>query len=133
MGCPWGLRKGLRQTHSGCRRDSQSSGTLPAGPVPLRPDLGWAESGLWRFVGDVKYKKDSGSGHSADIYQALAYALATGLPTATLFYAEGGRDQDHLIPAADKVIKVRHLPGLATRANAGAIRSLVRGVRALGW
>lgn len=80
-----------------------------AGAVPLKPDLGWADNGLWRFVGDAKYKKDdSGRGQASDIYQALAYALATGLPEATLFYAEGGQDRDHVIPAAGKVVRVRH-------------------------
>lgn len=80
------------------------------GAVSLKPDLGWVERGRWRYVGDVKYKKDmSGTGQPGDIYQALAYALATGVPEATLFYAVGGQDRDHLIPSAGKVIRVRHV------------------------
>lgn len=80
------------------------------GALGLEPDLGWWEAGTWRFVGDAKYKKDdSGKGQAGDIYQALAYALATGLPQVTLFYAEGGQDRDHAILGVDKVIRVRHL------------------------
>lgn len=77
--------------------------------VPLNPDLGWRDHSEWRYVGDAKYKKDSGSGASSDVYQALAYAVATGLRRCTLFYADGGQDQDLFIPAADKTICVRHL------------------------
>ncbi|MGO0575479.1 McrC family protein [Ornithinimicrobium panacihumi] len=93
--------------------DSWKGGQLTldqANRVRLNPDLGWSPHGGWRFVGDAKYKKDdSGTGRSPDIYQALAYAVATRLPEATLFYGEGGDDRDHVIHEVDKVVRVRHL------------------------
>lgn len=109
------LRVALRTAWGASERDMPDSwrgrGLVldHAGAVPLNPDLGWAGGGLWRFVGDAKYKKDRDKGQSDDLYQALAYALATGLPEATLLYAEGGQDMDHLIPAVGKVVRVRHL------------------------
>ena len=57
--------------------------------VGLLPDLGVQADGRWLFVGDVKYKRDYGSGRDADLYQLLAYATATGLDQATLVYADG--------------------------------------------
>ena len=58
--------------------------------VRLLPDLS-----VWRgdrcvFVGDVKYKRILAADFpNADIYQATAYAVATGLPSALLIYAAG--------------------------------------------
>ena len=43
----------------------------------------------WLFVGDIKYKRDPGTGKDSDLYQLLAYATATRLPEATLIYADG--------------------------------------------
>lgn len=54
-----------------------------------RPHLGVRVGGRWRFVGDVKYKRDAGPGHEADLCQLLAYVTAMGLPEATLIYAQG--------------------------------------------
>ncbi|MGD8149223.1 5-methylcytosine restriction system specificity protein McrC [Ornithinimicrobium sp. Y1694] len=93
--------------------DSWKGGQLTldqASRVRLNPDLGWSAHGVWKFVGDAKYKKDdSGTGRSSDVYQALAYAVATRLPEATLLYGEGGDDRDHLIPEVGKVVRIRHL------------------------
>ena len=48
----------------------------------------WRESFRCTFVGDVKYKRSSGhDARNPDLYQALAYAVATGLPSALLIYA----------------------------------------------
>ena len=81
------------------------------GLVSLEPDIGWRrDDDGWRFVGDAKYRRDaSGAGQSADIYQALAYAVATGLPEVTLFYADGGLDRDHVVDSVGKTVRVRHL------------------------
>lgn len=49
-----------------------------SGQVPLAPDLGVRIDGRWRFVGDVKDKRDAGPGHEADLYQLPACATATG-------------------------------------------------------
>ncbi len=70
--------------------------------VRLLPDIS-----LWRgntcvFVGDVKYKRIVPAGyHNADIYQATAYAIATGLPGALLIYAAGERE-----PASHQIVNI---------------------------
>ena len=54
----------------------------------LKPDLSWWQNNRCRLVGDVKYKQTlTGDGRHPDIYQALAYAHATQLGSATLIYA----------------------------------------------
>ncbi len=56
--------------------------------VSLYPDISWWEGDRCTFVGDVKYKQSSGSdARNADLYQVLAYAVATRLPGALLIYA----------------------------------------------
>jgi 5-methylcytosine-specific restriction enzyme subunit McrC len=78
--------------------------------VPLAPDLGVRIGGRWLFVGDVKYKRDTGPGHEADLYQLLAYATATGLPEATLIYAQGPRAQiTHEVRHVKRRLHLRHL------------------------
>jgi 5-methylcytosine-specific restriction enzyme subunit McrC len=61
-----------------------------AGAVRLRPDLSWWEGDRCVFVGDVKYKRTRAPGvEHPDLYQLLAYAVATGLPAGLLIYAAG--------------------------------------------
>lgn len=60
-----------------------------ASRVRLEPDLGIRDGQNWRWVGDVKYKKDTRAGHNPDLYQLFAYATATNLETASLIYADG--------------------------------------------
>lgn len=57
--------------------------------VRVHPDLSLWLHGECRFIGDVKYKRDTGLGHNDDLYQLLAYATAAQLPAATLVYADG--------------------------------------------
>ena len=58
--------------------------------VRLLPDLSLWQGGRCVFVGDVKYKRILPADFpNADIYQATAYAVATGLPGALLIYAAG--------------------------------------------
>jgi 5-methylcytosine-specific restriction enzyme subunit McrC len=62
-----------------------------AGRVRIRPDL-VVEDHTGRTVGvaDAKYKAERPGGFpDADLYQALAYATALGLPEAHLVYAAG--------------------------------------------
>lgn len=76
--------------------------------IRLLPDLGCRAGGAWRFVGDVKYKADTGNGLNPDLYQLLAYATATQLRDATLVYADGPpTPRSHNV--SDKVLHVRHL------------------------
>ena len=56
--------------------------------LSLYPDISWWDGDRCTFVGDVKYKRSSGSdARSDDLYQVLAYAVATRLPGALLIYA----------------------------------------------
>lgn len=61
-----------------------------AGAVRLEPDISWWEGGRCVFVGDVKYKKVNVGGiRHPDLYQLLAYMVASDLPTGLLIYAAG--------------------------------------------
>ena len=66
------------------------------------------ENGRCTFVGDAKYKRTTASGApNADLYQALAYALAAGLPSALLIYAAGEHaEYVYDISAAGKQVEV---------------------------
>ncbi|WP_272026536.1 McrC family protein [Kocuria rosea] len=97
-----------------------------SGQVPLVPDLGVRVGGQWRFVGDVKYKRDAGPSHEADLYQLLAYATATGLPEATLVYAQGPHTPiTHDVRHSGERLHLRHLdllvPPLAVLRQVGGI------------
>ncbi len=76
--------------------------------VRLEPDISWWDSGKCVFVGDVKYKRVTGSGvPNADIYQVLSYAVATHLPSALVIYAAGeSAPATHEIPYTDKSLQV---------------------------
>ena len=61
------------------------------------------------WVGDAKYKwLPSGTYRNADLYQLLAYAVATGLPGGTLIYAadEGVSAGEHVVLQAGKRLRV---------------------------
>lgn len=78
--------------------------------IRLLPDLGYRPDGAWRFIGDVKYKADTGNGLNPDLYQLLAYATATQLRAATLVYADGPpTPRSHIVADTGTVLHVRHL------------------------
>ena len=80
--------------------------------IRLLPDLSYRADGAWRFVGDVKYKTDTGNGLNPDLYQLLAYATATQLPAATLVYAHGpSTARSHTVSYRGTLLHVRHLVG----------------------
>lgn len=65
-----------------------------AGAVRLEPDISWWEAGRCVFVGDVKYKKVDVRGiRHPDLYQLLAYVVASDLPTGLLIYAAGEEEE----------------------------------------
>jgi len=76
--------------------------------VALQPDLSLWQGGRCTFVGDVKYKRiPSPEYPNADIYQAVAYAVATGLDRALLIYAASeGEPASHRIVRIGKQIDV---------------------------
>jgi len=71
------------------------------GRVKLEPDLSWWERESCRFVGDAKYKRTDRDGENGDLYQLLAYVVATNLSAGLLIYAAG--------EAAPSIHTVRHL------------------------
>jgi 5-methylcytosine-specific restriction enzyme subunit McrC len=85
----------------------------------LKPDLSWWEGSRCLFVGDVKYKRTrpvSGIQHP-DVYQLLAYTVATQRPRGLLVYAASDEyaeskkimDGAHRIADADKILVVKAL------------------------
>ncbi|MFD5091001.1 McrC family protein [Amycolatopsis thailandensis] len=76
----------------------------------VQPDLSRWVDGHCRFVGELKYRLDTGRGTAQHLYQTLAYATAANLPDATLIYADGPHSgTTHLLPTAGIRIHVRHL------------------------
>jgi len=62
--------------------------------INLEPDVSWWEGGNCVFVGDAKYKKTKAGGIvHPDLYQLLAYTVASDLPAGLLVYAKG-EDQE---------------------------------------
>lgn len=70
--------------------------------IGLQPDLSLWRDGQCRFVGDVKYKRiQPAENPNADIYQAVAYAIATGLDRVLLIYAASGGE-----PASHRIVRI---------------------------
>jgi 5-methylcytosine-specific restriction enzyme subunit McrC len=70
--------------------------------VRLEPDLSWWEGSVCVFVGDLKYKRVDVRGiKNSDLYQLLAYTVATGLSTGLLIYAAGEGE-----PAAHEIVEI---------------------------
>lgn len=62
------------------------------GKVQLRPDIVISREGVVVAVADSKYKvwgQSDASPPNADVYQALAYAIAAGVPEVHLLYVSG--------------------------------------------
>ncbi len=76
--------------------------------IVLRPDLSLWRDGVCYWLGDAKYKRiTSGEYPNADIYQATAYAIATGLERAVLIYANAERPAArYRVVNAGKVVDV---------------------------
>lgn len=76
--------------------------------VPLRPDLSLWLDGRCQFVGDVKYKRIEFEGYrNADLYQLLAYCVATDLPGGMLIYAAGeGEPFRHEVVNLGRILEV---------------------------
>lgn len=93
-----------------------------AGRIALKPDISWWHGGHCVFVGDVKYKRSvHGDVPNADLYQLLAYTVATDLPAGLLIYGAGEREQG--------ISTVRHLDkelGVVALDLAGSPETLLR-------
>jgi 5-methylcytosine-specific restriction enzyme subunit McrC len=76
--------------------------------IPLKPDISWWDGARCLFVGDVKYKRTASERvPNADLYQLLAYTVATDLPGGLLIYA-AGEDEPfrHQTVNVEKVLEV---------------------------
>jgi 5-methylcytosine-specific restriction enzyme subunit McrC len=96
--------------------------------IPLKPDLCLVEDQRITWVGDAKYKRlPSGTYKNADLYQLLAYVIATGLSSGTLVYAadEGVSMAEHVVLQAGKRLHVIALdlsaPPVAIRRQIGVL------------
>lgn len=76
--------------------------------VVLEPDLTWWDHEQCVFVGDVKYKRINVPGiKHPDLYQLLAYTVATDLPNGMLIYAAGeGVPAEHDVVFVNKRLEV---------------------------
>jgi 5-methylcytosine-specific restriction enzyme subunit McrC len=79
--------------------------------VHLKPDISWWRQSQCLFVGDVKYKRIAAAGiEHPDLYQLLAYTVATRLRQGLLVYAAGeATDVTHEVPGAEKKLFIRTL------------------------
>jgi 5-methylcytosine-specific restriction enzyme subunit McrC len=85
--------------------------------IDLKPDFSWWSGDRCVAVGDVKYKATTAQGVlHPDLYQVLAYAVASQLDDATLIYARSRTGQTgdeatrtHHVPHADKLLHVEIL------------------------
>lgn len=103
------------------------------GWVPLRPDLCVVRGSKVLWVGDAKYKRlPVGAYQNADLYQLLAYAIATGLPHGTLIYAAdtGVSAGEYVVCNADKILRAISIdlsaPPAAIRRRIMAIGNEIR-------
>jgi 5-methylcytosine-specific restriction enzyme subunit McrC len=103
-----------------------------AGRVDLKPDISWWEEGRCLFVGDIKYKRISVPGiKHPDLYQLLAYTVASGLAQGLLIYAAGEDLQvKHEVVRIGKglVVRTLHLVGSPEEIldQVGQIAMLIR-------
>ena len=100
--------------------------------VPLKPDLSLWREGRCRFVGDVKYKRIEPEGYrNADLYQLLAYCVATDLPSGMLIYAAGeGEPFRHEVVHVGRTLDVVTLDlGAAPEAVLGQVARIADRIR----
>ena len=93
------------------RQPDTTSGSTSGRRIRLRPDLSWWEGSKSVFVGDVKYKRvQVAEIEHPDIYQLLAYTIATDLPGGLLIYAaDEATPAEHVVPLAGKRLRVATL------------------------
>lgn len=127
------VRKAL-EYYSGVNLAAVSRRTLTldiAKQINLYPDLAAGDKSGWFFVGDVKYKWDSGKGKNPDLYQLLSYATAAHVKEATLIYADGPGDvTQHRVRHADVTLRIVRLD--LRESPAQVLRQLADGAMFVG-
>lgn len=105
--------------------------------VRLKPDLSWWEGGRCVFIGDVKYKRATGTVYAKhpDLYQLLAYTEATGLGAGMLVYAAGeDEERRHVVASSGTVLEVVTLELDGTPAEVlASIDEVAARVRGMRW
>ena len=93
------------------------------GRIELKPDLVWREGSTYKFVGDAKYKNISEKPVPArDLYQMLAYVMASGLPDGMLIYAKGEADEmTYQVRNSGEELKELHVVALDLEGDLNAI------------
>ncbi len=95
--------------------------------VPLEPDLSLWDGTRCTFVGDAKYKRVRAEGvPNADLYQLLAYTIATGLPSGMLIYAASDED-----PERSDIVRVGKRLETVALDLSGSPQAVLAGVGAL--
>jgi 5-methylcytosine-specific restriction enzyme subunit McrC len=102
-----------------------------------KPDLTWWRGRRCLFVGDAKYKLTE-EGRLSDLYQLLAYCVATGLNSGLLIYAEQPTGPvQHRIVHGGPILRVAGVdvaspvPVIETRLDEIAAR--IRRIALAGW
>lgn len=107
------LREALRLSETAFPKGAWRKGLVldEAERVRLQPDVSWWDGLACSFVGDVKYKKVQAEGIlHPDLYQLLAYTVATQLPVGLLIYAAGEDEPAiHDVAHLGKKLEVRTL------------------------
>jgi 5-methylcytosine-specific restriction enzyme subunit McrC len=92
--------------------------------ISLEPDISWWEGSTCVFVGDVKYKRINVAGiKHPDLYQLLAYVVATGLPGGLLIYAAGEGE-----PALHEVVNLGKKLEVVSLALEGPPEQVLAGI-----
>lgn len=108
-----GLREALRLSEGTFPKGASRKGLVldDAELVRLQPDISWWDGPTCTFVGDVKYKKVQAEGIlHPDLYQLLAYTVATQLAIGLLIYAKGEAEPAvHEVSYLGKKLEVRTL------------------------
>ncbi len=102
--------------------------------VRLKPDISWWDDGHCEFVGDAKYKRVVSTGvEHADLYQLLAYTIATGLPGGLLIYGAGETEPIvHTVQDAGKRLEIEVLDlSLPPAAILGQVQSVANKILSL--
>lgn len=99
---------GLRERQFPQNAEGEALALDAAHRVRLEPDLSWWNGRSCLFVGNAKYRRVNHEGiKHADLYQLLAYTIATGLDRGMLIYAAGeAAPVVHDIAMVDKQLEV---------------------------
>ena len=78
--------------------------------IELRPGVSWWSGSRCVFVGDVKYKRTDLDGEPSDLYQLLAYVVASQLDNGLLIYAAGEEEPTtHVVDTLGRRLHVKAL------------------------